>query len=272
MSSIIFRISLAAPSRWLSPVLGAAAVVLVLAAPSALQASETHESTGTALDGSPGFDDLTPSVPTVEAVGDIVGCEQGDAASCYAVGNRYHGGDGVSRDSVAAVGFVRHACEGAHAPACYDLGVRYLLGEYLPTRPDEARRWIDHSCDLGYGVACAFGATLHRDGIGGDRDVTAAVAMMERGCTLGYLAACQSGESAARAEAGPLEAALPSGATEDVHHAARQCDRGVQAGCVTLANAYLTGDGVPANADRARGIFDDACNWGLLPACVALGR
>lgn len=249
----------------------AALVVAVATLPLAAAPASAQAPTVTAVDGSEAPRVVFPSVPTVAAHADLVACEAGDAAACYAMGNRYHGGDGVSRDSAFAVAFVRASCDADHGPACYDLGVRHLLGEYAEQDAAAALRHIGRACDLDYAVACYFAGTLVRGGVGVPRALETARDFFERACTLGYGDACTEVVARRAIVAGGEEAHLAANADPSLHALARMCDHGLEAACAGLADAYLDGR-LPQDAARANALREESCDWGYLPACRALGR
>lgn len=247
-----------------------AAIATMLALPGAARADDDHQRV-TAADGSRPGDPFSPSVPTPDAFQDESACEAGDMAACYAMANRYHGGDGVVRDNLHSVALVRHACDGGYPRACYDLGARHLFGEYVEPDAAQALTYILQACDGDDAVACYFAGTLSRDGVGVPLAQDVAATLFDRACSLGYRDACQEGAQPTF-EPGDEARALDANAPRALAAQARLCDAGYMSGCARLANAYASGDGVDVNADRAAALHDRACDWGLLPSCQALGR
>lgn len=250
--------------------LPAAAMTALLALPGTASADDDHHRV-TAADGSRPGDPFSPSVATPDAHQDESACEAGDMAACYAMANRYHGGDGVVRDNLHSVALVRQACEGGYPRACYDLGARHLLGEYVEQDAAEALTFILQACDGDDAVACYFAGTLSRDGVGVPLALDVAGTLFERACTLGYRDACQEGVQPTYVP-GEEARVLGANAPRELAAQARLCDAGYMSGCARLANAYANGDGVNPNAERAAALHDRACDWGLLPSCEALGR
>lgn len=205
--------------------------------------------------------------PDSGAGAELARCEQGDADACYALGNRYHGGDGVPRDNHHSVRLIRQACELGAADACYDLGIRHLLGEYAEQSATMAVERLQQACENEYAVSCFVLASLARDGVGLSQASTLADQLFDRACELHYTPACgQSGV----VSAGVYESGLPSGASAEALDDARACDRRVMASCHALALRYADGELPDEHGHTAHTLFDRACDWGFLPSCDAL--
>jgi hypothetical protein len=221
----------------------------------------------TALDGSPGVTAEFVGPPTSAAGAELVACEANDAASCYALGNRYHGGDGVPRDNEYSVHLIGRACELGSNEACYDLGVRHLLGEYAEQSAALAVHNFELACEGGYAVSCYFLGTLVRDGVGLSQGATLATQLFERACARGYTDAC--GQSGAFV-AGDVERALPQGVAAEIVGEARACDRGAMAGCHSLAGRYGRGELGEDGERHEYVLLERACDWGYLVSCTQL--
>lgn len=74
------------------------------------------------------------------------------------------------------------------------------------------------------------------------------------------LAACKGNE----------QRALPSDAPTLVKEAALNCDDGNMLGCHNLGVAYWQGGGVAEDLDKARALFETACEHGAMLSCSAL--
>lgn len=246
--------------------IGLLASTLVCALYGAVSA-EPLAARSTAMDGSPAGRAASPTVPTPAAHADMVACEAADMAACYALANRYHGGDGVTRDSPYAPTLVLRACEGGYGPACYDLGVRHLLGEYVSHDAAEGLRRVVAACEMEVPVACYFAGRLARDGVGAARALGAARGFLSRACELGYGPACDEAAAELGVVPGGEESALQSDAAPAVAALARSCDHGLRPACAALAEAYELGEGTSADPARASRLRRDACDWGYLPAC-----
>ncbi len=231
-------------------------------------ATFAHEPT--ALDGSPAGIVRTPGVPSEAAWVDVEACEAGDAAGCYRLAERYHGGNGVQRDNPWSVELTRTACAGELARACHDLGARHLLGEYVEQDFEQGLSWILRSCELDDGLACSYAATLIDEGISPAEPV-ATEDLRTRACGLGFLASC--GDAGVPRESSGVEAArLPANAEQEVIDLAHACDLGFMGACGDLADRWESGQGVTADSAVATELWEAACDWGLLGACRSLGR
>jgi len=75
--------------------------------------------------------------------------EQGNAASQFDLGVRYHLGHGVPQDYEEAVKWSRKAAEQGDATAQYNLGLYYAKGEGVPRDYAEAVKWYRMAAEQG---------------------------------------------------------------------------------------------------------------------------
>jgi len=145
------------------------------------------------------------------------------------------------------------ACEGGEAEACLHASrfAREGVGRDRD-RADEQALTL-RACTLGSALACALSAIAIRD-----TDVEGARALYRRACTLGDGYACSR---------------LADGETDParvVELSQRACDLGHQNTCADLARRLERGDGVPADAPRARALWQLLCRRGWTSECLAL--
>ena len=87
-------------------------------------------------------------------IGDVKAkAEAGDAESQVELGLRYADGEGVTKDPVEAVKWVRNAAEQNNARAQYNLGVGYYNGEGVEKDPVEAVKWYRKAAEQNLAVA-----------------------------------------------------------------------------------------------------------------------
>ncbi|MFB6375311.1 MAG: tetratricopeptide repeat protein, partial [Bradymonadaceae bacterium] len=235
--------------------------------------SETAETSEAALEDEESdafpFDRMLEDATDEEAKRAIRGCADGFAKACYRVGDRYHGGDGVPRDTDLSVELIDHACSKGYRRACYDMGTRYFQGVEVDQSMGKARMYFEQTCRNGYPEACHMLARTVRDGLGGPRNLDRARRLFGRACQLGFAKDCEREPAKIRAALGPHELQLPDDAPEPIVAAARRCDSGLMSGCTDLAAAYETGRGVAENFDRAEKLYELAWDWGKLEACTS---
>lgn len=210
-------------------------------------------------------DDFTP-----ESMALLEGCRADATEACLELARRFHGGHEVPRDGELAVRLFGWACDAGEAMACVELGGRYYMGFDVPADLGRALSLLERGCTGGAADACLVAGRMRRDGVGSERDRAAASALFEHGCALGLPTACE--ERGRTTQPGRHEAQLPDAAPAPLREAARSCDHGAMVPCHRLALAYREGDGVPQDPERAEALDLDACDWGLLAACEALGR
>jgi TPR repeat protein len=121
------------------------------------------------------------------------------------------------------------------------------------------------NCDNGIGVAChdlgveieervAHGMVLEGQG---------AAHYYELACKLGVQASCQI-----LAEAKP--GARPALGDDALAGMQQACDAGNAAACHNLGHLYAGGQGVPADIERAKALYDRACQGGVVQGCSSL--
>lgn len=196
----------------------------------------------------------------------IDGCAEGSAKACYELGDMLHGGDDIVRDNELSVAIIDHACQQGYMRACYDMGVRYHLGVEVDQNLHAGRAYFQHACQQGVAESCHMLARIARDGTGVPVDPALAERYAQRSCSLGFVPDCEATWPTTLV-AGEQESALPADASDEVAEMARICDSGLMSGCVDLARAYQSGEGVSPDWERAYALYGSACDWGHLGAC-----
>jgi TPR repeat protein len=234
-------------------------------------------------------------------------CDDGDAASCAALGGRVprvpeldwhqracargaapscHRAAGLREaagDAAAALELHERGCVLGEAAACTDAGVlREQRGE-----PGVAAERYEAGCAGGDSAGCHDLALLARDGRGAARDAARALALAARACDGGVAAGCLlAGELALHGdppsaeehlrracELGDLrgcalaDAARAGPRVVGEERARLRCDEGELAACHNLAILVE-----PRDAPRAAALYDRACSGGSSLACSNLGR
>lgn len=123
----------------------------------------------------------------------------GHAEAAYNLGYLYLNGEGVERDVVAGLGWMRRAAETGRPEMQYELGV--LLSEGVVTAPDpeQAAHWYRRAADQGFAPAIHNFAWCHLQGKGVERDPEAALALFRKAAAAGLL---QSAAMVAKLEGG----------------------------------------------------------------------
>lgn len=100
--------------------------------------------------------------------------EQGNAAAQFDLGTRYRNGDGVSKNLVEAVKWVRMAANQGDAEAQYNLGLAYYLGDGAPKNPAEAAKWWSLAAEKGMALAQFNLGAMYVNGDGVPKNLTEA--------------------------------------------------------------------------------------------------
>lgn len=89
-------------------------------------------------------------------------CDEGAAASCYALALAFRTGEGAPRDLVSAARRFRRGCDLGHPDACAYVGHAYDEGEGVDENDAEAERRYRVACHRGSALGCAFVGDLER--------------------------------------------------------------------------------------------------------------
>lgn len=123
---------------------------------------------------------------------DVVSCEQGEAAACERVADRYADFETGKQDGQGATRFYERGCDLSLRTSCVKLARLLADGRLAPPDPGRARRLFASACDDGDVESCYELAVLHVNGEGGPRDPEAAVPLLERACAREQSRACDA--------------------------------------------------------------------------------
>lgn len=222
------------------------------------------------------------------------GCDGGHLESCGDLGNIYSRGLGVPADDAKAAGIWGPACKRGSHQNCYNLAVLLAAGRGGKADPERAVALNRVGCAAGHATSCVSlgGATLNgTGGIRADRlasealfakacelgepagcyntsslaldrkDPVAAVPRLARGCALGMTKACERAYALVRSgELGTHTALL-------IDRLATACKAGSGDACDIAGTLLGSGDGVPADAVRAKDLLEKGCHLGTGMAC-----
>lgn len=204
------------------------------------------------------------------AVLDDKACREQDGLACLRLASSKKKGRGVVADLAASRALFDSACSYGVAAACVELGTdasrapltRVYEAECAKgncaqscaraaetfdalAEPERAMELNTRACNLGHGASCEH-----------IKNARAAINA--------YRSACEHGDGAA---CGALAGLLTDAASVE-QSLLRGCDLAEPSACLTLAQLLKTGSGaLPKNEDRARLIFEKACNLGKKAGC-----
>jgi TPR repeat protein len=114
-------------------------------------------------------------------------CDGGDAMGCNNLANLYD--SAPDRDPPRAWALFLKACERGSGMACSTVAKAYQAGDRVPRDLDQASRFFTRSlkilqgdCDVGNPRACGQAGWLRERGLGGPKDVAAALGDFQSGC------------------------------------------------------------------------------------------
>jgi serine/threonine-protein kinase len=139
-----------------------------------------------------------PASPSPSSAGPLRGptggasaCEDGDAAGCLDLGQRYESGNGVAQDESQAATLYRRACDRGSAAACTRLGVLHNSGRGVEKDLGLAAVLYEKGCGGGDRAGCNNLGTLYEFGlVGVAKDEARAAGFYRRACSLGDAQAC----------------------------------------------------------------------------------
>ncbi|WP_220271740.1 MULTISPECIES: tetratricopeptide repeat protein [unclassified Helicobacter] len=91
-------------------------------------------------------------------------CNEGDAESCFNLGNSYYDGENIKQDYAKAVGYYQKACDGGNATGCLTLGALFYIGINVKQDYKQAKEYYGKACDLGYQNGCEAYKELNKQG------------------------------------------------------------------------------------------------------------
>jgi len=119
-------------------------------------------------------------------------CTGGSAEACKDLGNLYHEGNTVPKDSSRAAALYTKACSGHIAVGCTNLGVMYHNGDGVAQDDTKAANLYSQGCNAGDAIGCTNLGNSYWNGHGVPQDDTRAAAYYSRACDAGNGAGCSS--------------------------------------------------------------------------------
>ncbi|HQB16864.1 MAG TPA: tetratricopeptide repeat-containing serine protease family protein, partial [Verrucomicrobiota bacterium] len=183
--------------------------------------------------------------------------DQGQADAQWLLGDMYADGKGVPKDAAEAVKWYRKAANQGHANAQNDLGFMYANGKGVPKDAAEAVKWFRQAANQGHAWAQYHLGRRYAQGEGVSKDIAEAVKWFRQAADQGHAwAQYRLGLSYARSEG------VPKDATEAVKWYRRAADQGHWPAQCSLGAMYAQGTGVPKDAVEAYKWFNLAAAGG----------
>ena len=153
-------------------------------------------------------------------------------------------------------------CSGGDTDACETLGLLKSQGRGTNEDLPHAAKLFEHSCDAGLAKGCVNLGWALQNGLGVEPDADAAAGYFEQACDSGLGLGCHN-LAVLHYENGRKRQALAAWE--------RGCDLAYTGSCHNLAAVLIEG-GENEGADRARELYERACNAGLAVSCQALEK
>ena len=175
-------------------------------------------------------------------------------------------GNGLPKDSTAAVKWYRMAAELGYAPAQFKLGWMYAAGDGVAKDSAEAARWYRKAAEKGDAAAENQLGLMYTNGVGVGKDSTEAVKW--------YRKAAEQGYAPAQFNLGFMYAfgwGIAREPTETVKWFRKAAEQGYAEAQFNLGYMYATGHGVPKDSTEAEKWFRKAAEQGYAQAQFNLG-
>ncbi len=142
-----------------------------------------------------------------------------------------------------------HEVACGNAETCLNMGLFFRKGMQNVRRDDVAAvQAFRQGCELNNAESCYLLSLMYRQGHGVRRDASESQKYLEQACRFGHSPAC-----------GML-----------VSDAEAACDQGQVTECVSAGLHFLSGDGVPKDAERGKRLLRRGCSKRVLPGCEQL--
>ena len=115
-------------------------------------------------------DELLAKANAGDLVAQAEAAEQGDAGAQYLLGQRYATGDGVAKNTVNAVKWLKLSAEQGNGEAQLQLGSLYLGGKGIPKDSTESAKWFQLAANQGRAEAQVQVSRMHLAGAGVPKD------------------------------------------------------------------------------------------------------
>lgn len=189
-------------------------------------------------------------------------CEWGEMLACSTIGLHTFSGYGdVKPNEKKATTYFKKACEANDGIGCFGLAMSYGLGEGVSIDARRSLLLFNRSCDLGSRVGCSLAGISYIRGLGTVPDVMLGGQWLEKGCTQGDGLGCwflgmqyEYGDNSRRATLDEYKTAN--------RYYLRACELRFGAGCRSLGDSYLKGNGVVKNEKLAESMYREACHYG----------
>ena len=188
-------------------------------------------------------------------------CNNGDAGSCFDLGNLYYNGDDVKQDYNKAMEFYGKACEMGHANGCYHLGYLYNFGEGVKQDYKKASELYNKACEMNNALGCDSLGILYYKGKGEKQDYKKAMKFVIKTCEIDT-EICENTLEELYIENSDYKNLMDIGNN--------LCEKDNAFGCILLGGLYYNGFGVKQDYKRAIKFLNKACDLGLKDACKKL--
>lgn len=228
-------------------------------------------------------------------------CADGDAKSCYEVGDIYQHGKGVDSSPIKAGEFYQKACDSGIAAGCTDLGFLHSRGLGFEKNYEKAYDFYSQGCRGGHARGCGNVGFLYRNGYGIKQDLSKAAAYYGKACDGGFAKTCyylgnmyqggkgveQDNTKAARSHQQACDLGHAGGCTDigylyengfgvekdytkSFRFYRKGCDGGNAVGCFNLGDSHEYGRGVAKDNAKALSLYEKACRSDYAPSCARL--
>ena len=193
--------------------------------------------------------------------------ESGDAKAQFDLAGAYFKGEGIPKDDVEAVRWLRKSAEQGYAKAESNLGVMYVTGQGVAKDEAEAVRWLRKAAEQGdakaqhrLGLMYAYGKGIPKDDVEAVRWYRKAAEQGDAGAQFSLAGAYFKGEG------------VPKDDVEAVRWCRKAAEQGFANAQYSLGSMYANGQGVAKDEAEAVLWYRKAAEQGNVEAKNALGH
>jgi TPR repeat protein len=192
-------------------------------------------------------------------------CDAGDLSECFKIAmDTHYGRNGRTLDRKKAAGQFVALCAKGHGVSCYNAAVAYEQGEAVSKDLFEATALYEKACRATDAEVdgCRDAGNAYEEGQGVPRDFAHAEELFRIGCAENEPTNCLYVAFVLIKRDAP---------NADVFAAYKQaCDVGALQACHNVAVNYESGDRTTRDPDKAKLMYQHACNQGYQDSCDAI--
>ncbi|MCV2503355.1 MAG: sel1 repeat family protein [Neisseriaceae bacterium] len=187
-----------------------------------------------------------------------------DKENLYQEALKYELGLGQPENLQKALSLFAESCQQNNAQACMKIAGYYEEGSKISQNMNKAYDFYLKACDLNDYKACTrAGALIVNQGSKSGKNKELASSLLNKSCSANDVEACSLLK---QLSTGMVQSTPES----NVQNKEQSCNSGNYTSCYELGRDYVRADGVSQDIEKAKQLFNYACNNYVQAACIAL--